>query len=130
MKKRFTKKEFEIMKILWNNETPMIASEIAHANTSLNINTVHACLRSLSNKQAVKVANIVYSGTVLTRSYSPTISSQEYFGSLYSDIIGKKKENLLICSLIDAQTDISELENLEKIIFRKKNELLSKKDNE
>lgn len=123
MKKRFTKKELEIMKILWNNESPMIASEIANVNTALNINTVHACLRSLSKKDAIKVADIVYSGTVLTRSYVPTITSEEYFGDLYNDILGKKKENLLIRSLIDTQTDIAELENLEKIIAQKKKEL-------
>lgn len=123
MKKRFTKKELEIMKILWNSESPMIASEIANANITLNINTVHACLRSLSKKDAIKVANIVYSGTVLTRSYTPIVTSEEYFGDLYNDILGKKKENLLIRSLIDTQTDMTELENLERIIAQKKKEL-------
>ena len=48
---------------------------------------------------------------------------KKYFGDLYNDIIGKKKENLLIRSLIDTQTDITELENLEKIIAQKKKEL-------
>ena len=123
MKKRFKKKELEIMKILWNSQSPLIASEIANANPTLNINTVHACLRSLSKKDAIKIANIVYSGTVLTRNYIPTVTNEEYFGDLYNDIIGKKKENLLIRSLIDTQTDITELENLEKIIAQKKKEL-------
>ena len=31
-----------------NSAAPMIASEIAKANNALNLNTVHACLRSLS----------------------------------------------------------------------------------
>lgn len=123
MKKRFTKKELEIMKILWNNESPMIASEITKSSNALNINTVHACLRSLSKKNAIKIADIVYSGTVLTRSYVPLITSEEYFGDLYNDILGQKKESLLIRSLIDTQTDIAELENLEKIITQKKKEL-------
>mgnify|MGYP000031496832 CR=1 FL=1 len=113
MKKRFTKKELEILKTLWNSAAPMIASEIAKANNALNLNTVHACLRS----------DIVYSGTVLTRSYVPVITSEEYFGDLYNDILGTKKENLLLRSLIDTQTDITELENLEKIIAQKKKEL-------
>ena len=123
MKKHFTKKELEIMKILWNSQSPLIASEIANANPTLNINTVHACLRSLSKKDAIKIANIVYSGTVLTRSYIPTVTNEEYFGDLYNDILGTKKENLLLRSLIDTQTDITELENLEKIIAQKKKEL-------
>lgn len=98
----------------------MIASEIAKANNALNLNTVHACLRSLSDKGAIKVDDIVYSGTVLTRSYVPVITSEEYFGDLYNDILGTKKENLLLRSLIDTQTDITELENLEKIIAQKR----------
>ena len=123
MKKRFTKKELEIMTILWNSESPMTASEIANANSALNINTVHACLRSLSRKEAIKVADIVYSGTVLARSYTPIVTSEEYLGYLYNNILEKKRDNLLIRSLIDTQTDISELENLEKIIAQKKKEL-------
>ena len=87
MKKRFTKKELEILKTLWNSAAPMIASEIAKANNALNLNTVHACLRSLSDKGAIKVDDIVYSGTVLTRSYVPVITSEEYFGDLYNDIL-------------------------------------------
>lgn len=77
MKKRFTKKELEILKTLWNSAAPMIASEIAKANNALNLNTVHACLRSLSDKGAIKVDDIVYSGTVLTRSYVPVITSED-----------------------------------------------------
>ena len=123
MKKRFTKKELEILKTLWNSAAPMIASEIAKANNALNLNTVHACLRSLSDKGAIKVDDIVYSGTVLTRSYVPVITSEEYFGDLYNDILGTKKENLLLRSLIDTQTDITELENLEKRINRYKDNL-------
>ena len=91
MKKRFTKKELEILKTLWNSAAPMIASEIAKANNALNLNTVHACLRSLSDKGAIKVDDIVYSGTVLTRSYVPVINSEEYFVDLYNDIIGTNK---------------------------------------
>ena len=71
MKKRITKKQLEIMKILWSSDKPLIASEILKRNDSLNINTVQACLRALVNKQFIKVADIVYSGTVLTRSYTP-----------------------------------------------------------
>ena len=119
MKKRFTKKELEILKTLWNSAAPMIASEIAKANNALNLNTVHACLRSLSDKGAIKVDDIVYSGTVLTRSYVPVITSEEYFGDLYNDILGTKKENLLLRSLIDTQTDIKNNSAKKERIIRK-----------
>ena len=78
-KQKLTKKQLEIMKILWNSPTPMIASDIEKSNPSLNINTIQACLRALMKAEYIKVADIVYSGTVLTRSYTPCVSKEEYF---------------------------------------------------
>lgn len=125
MKNRFTKKEVEIMKTLWNHDKPLIASDIVNLNSSLNINTVQAGLRTLISKDAIKVADIVHSGTVLTRCYTPIISKEEYFDALYKDIIGDEKNIFsLIKSLIDTKTTLDELEELEQIITRKKRELL------
>ena len=125
MKNRFTKKEVEILKTIWSNDKPLIASDIVKLNPSLNINTVQAGLRSLISKNAIKVADIVHSGTVLTRCYTPIISKEDYFDTLYKDIIGDEKKVFpLIKSLIDAKTTLDELEELEKIIARKKREIL------
>lgn len=123
MKKRFTKKQLEIMKILWNSDKPLIASDIVKQNDALNINTVQACLRSLITNNSIKVADIVYSGTVLTRSYAPVISKEEYLGSTYTDILGQGRTASLIASLIDSETNLTELEELEKLITQKKREL-------
>lgn len=125
MKKRITKKQLEIMKILWSSDKPLIASEILKRNDSLNINTVQACLRALVNKQFIKVADIVYSGTVLTRSYTPLVSREDFLGTACQDIIGKAKVSSLIASLIDTETNLNELEELEKLIEQKKEELKS-----
>ncbi len=125
MKKRITKKQLEIMKILWSSDKPLIASEILKRNNSLNINTVQACLRALVNKQFIKVADIVYSGTVLTRSYTPLVSREDFLETACQDIIGKAKVSSLIASLIDTETNLSELEELEKLIEQKKEELKS-----
>lgn len=123
MKKRITKKQLEIMKILWSSDKPLIASEILKRNDSLNINTVQACLRALVNKQFIKVADIVYSGTVLTRSYTPIVTQDEYLDFAYQDIVGKGKASSLIASLIDSETSPEELDLIEKMIQQKKREL-------
>lgn len=123
MKKRITKKQLEIMKILWSSDKPLIASEILKKNDSLNINTVQACLRALVNKQFIKVADIVYSGTVLTRSYTPIVTQDEYLDFAYQDIVGKGKSTSLIASLIDSETSPEELDLIEKMIQQKKQEL-------
>ena len=48
-KKKFpklTSREIDILNILWENEKPLIASEIADARSDLTINTVQAVGRS------------------------------------------------------------------------------------
>lgn len=85
-----TKKEIDVMTILWESDTPLVASEITKKDESLNINTVQAVIRKLLNKKYIEVANIVYSGTVLTRSYRPTLSKNELTVQRF---IGQLQEN-------------------------------------
>ena len=94
-KKKFpklTSREVDIMNILWTSEKPLIASEIADCRPDLTINTVQAVLRKLLKYQLVEVADIVYSGTVLSRSYRPTITSEEFaVHEVTSDYLHLKK---------------------------------------
>lgn len=81
MKNKYAKiseKEKDVMSVLWNSKEPLTASAITQKDTGLNINTVQASLRSLLKKQYIKIADIVYSGTVLTRCYEPIIGAEEY----------------------------------------------------
>lgn len=121
-RQKLTKKQLEVMKILWNNSSPMIASEIEETNPSLNINTIQACLRALLKSEYIKIADIVYSGTVLTRSYTPCVSKEEYFSESFKDIVGSSPFSLF-ASLIESETDAEELEQLEQLIAKKKEEL-------
>lgn len=128
MKKRLTKRQFEIMKVLWDSDKPLIASDIVKLNNDLNINTVQSCLRSLIANKCIEVADIVYSGTVLTRSYAPIITKEDYLSNACTDILGSSKTNSLIASLIDSETNLDELKQLEKIIAQKKRTLEKKVD--
>ena len=91
------------------------------ANEKLNINTIHACIRKLLEEEYVKVAYIDYSGNVMSRYFMPTVSKGKYFSESYKDIIGSKK--LILTSLIETETNIEELEQLENLIRKKKEEL-------
>ena len=115
-KKRLTNKQMDVMNILWENDKPMAASEILKANEKLNINTIHACIRKL-----LEEAYIDYSGNVMSRYFMPTVSKGKYFSESYKDIIGSKK--LILTSLIETETNIEELEQLENLIRKKKEEL-------
>lgn len=63
---KLTSREVDIMNILWASEKPLIASEIADSRPDLTVNTVQAVLRKLLKYQLIEVADIVYSGTVLS----------------------------------------------------------------
>lgn len=74
-----TKRDLDIMSILWNSKEPETASMIAKCNPDLTMNTIQAVLRKLLKGNFIKVADIVYSGTVLTRSYKPVISQENFW---------------------------------------------------
>ena len=73
-----TGRERDILDILWNSEEGMIASEVAEQREDLTINTVQAVLKKLLKREFIKVQEIVYSGTVLSRKYCPTLSEAEF----------------------------------------------------
>ena len=106
MKKKLSKQQLEIMKILWNSDKPLVASDILKQHNELNINTVQASLRVLVKKEAIEVADIVYSGTVLSRCYRPLISKNEYFAETCRDIAGDDSRSSLISSIINKETDL------------------------
>lgn len=126
MKKNLNKHQLEVMKILWESQTPLVASDIARRHAKLNLSTVQAALRALIKSETVEIADIVYSGTVLTRAYRPTISRDEYFNQTYRDISEGLSGVSLIASLIDKETTLEELNRLEEIIKNKKQEIKEK----
>jgi predicted transcriptional regulator len=115
--KRITSKQLEIMQVLWRSDQSLTASEIASSDPALNINTVQVCIRQLLKNEYIRVADIVYSGTVLCRSYSPIVSKQEYVDTFFRDDIGGLSAAL---SIIDETNDTSMLDELEKAIERKR----------
>ena len=106
---KLTSREVDIMNILWASEKPLIASEIADSRPDLTVNTVQAVLRKLLKYQLIEVADIVYSDTVLSRSYRPTITSEEFaLHEVTSDYLAFQKtlsKPLLVSALLDTEKD-------------------------
>ena len=73
-----TGRERDILSILWNAEKSLIASEVVTYRDDLTINTVQAVLKKLLKRNLIEVDQIVYSGTVLSRSYKPTLTEAEF----------------------------------------------------
>lgn len=113
-------RELDVMKVLWSTEKPLVASEICKINPSLSINTVQAVLKSLLKRNLICIADIVYSGTVLTRSYATILSANEYSVGQFKDSLAVVNKDIstigLIAALLEQEDNenevISELEEL------------------
>lgn len=118
-----TKRDLEVMTILWSGEGPKTASLIVKDNPDLTMNTVQAVLRKLLKDKLIKVADIVYSGTVLTRSYEPVISQEKFWLQKlvadYREISSKVSKADIVAALLDTikdtekiKEDISEIDDV------------------
>lgn len=121
--KGLTKRQEDVMNILWDAKEPIIASEIVKTGTDLNINTVQAALRSLIKKNYIEVAEIVYSGTVLTRSYRAIVKREEVPNETANEIRKALREEDVFARYINEFDDPLLLEKLETIIEAKRKEL-------
>ena len=111
------------MNILWDAKEPIIASEIVKTGTDLNINTVQAALRSLIKKNYIEVAEIVYSGTVLTRSYRAIVKREEVPNETANEIRKALREEDVFARYINEFDDPILLAKIETIIEAKRKEL-------
>ena len=122
--------EYKRVKRIYNNSlfqkqltfskfTRMLIPYLLQSNSTL-YNVFNKMLLRLEEGY-VKVAYIDYSGNVMSRYFMPTVSKGKYFSESYKDIIGSKK--LILTSLIETETNIEELEQLENLIRKKKEEL-------
>lgn len=121
--KGLTKRQEDVMNILWDAKKPIIASEIVKTGIDLNINTVQAALRSLIKKNYIEVAEIVYSGTVLTRSYRAIVKREEVPNETANEIRKALREEDVFARYIDEFDDSVLLAKLETIIEAKRKEL-------
>lgn len=114
----------EVMLVFWNSKDPLTASAVSEKEKRLKTNTVLVALRSLLKKGYIEVADIVYSGTVLTRCYRPVITAEEYVAdelqSMQLNPLNFSTLNFVEQLLKNDETNI--LEELEELIKRKKKE--------
>lgn len=121
--KFLSKRQYEVMEILWEKDVPMLASEILEANKELNINTVQAVLRSLVKKKYIEITDIAYSGTVLARRYRPIVTKKEYIFSVCGDSQSIIGSSAVIANFVKKEKDMKVLEELEKMIADAKEKL-------
>ena len=117
--KLLTKRQNEVMSVLWNSDSPLSANQICDKDESLNMNTVQQVLRTLLKIQFIKIEDIGYSNTALTRLYSPVLKQKDYLQFL----LGNNSTFDLTSSLIDNNKNLHELKQLQVLIEKKCKEL-------
>lgn len=128
MKIKLSGRELDVMNVLWSVEKPLVASEICRANPSLSINTVQAVLKGLLKRNLIRIADIVYSGTVLTRSYETVLSASNYSVSQFKDSLAVINNDVstvgLIAALLEQEDNEEEVINeLEELLKERKQQL-------
>ena len=73
-----TEREYMVMKILWENNRPMLVSEIIPLTKNISVHTIHALLNSLMKKGLIKVVGKVTMVKVPSRLFYPTVSMPEF----------------------------------------------------
>jgi predicted transcriptional regulator len=131
-----TKREKDILNVLWKYDEPMTASEIARADgMELSISTTQTVLRNLSKKNLVQVDGIVYSGKVLSRCYTAKMSVSDFemnraVSSFQSTDTKCISATNFVASLLEAEKDtekaLKELDQLDSMLQKKRSELTSK----
>ena len=120
---KLTNRDMDVLAVLWDSDRPLTASEVVEVNPALNKNTVQPVLRKLLKNKLIKVADIVYSGTVLSRSYVSAMSRDEFALHHLSSDFKKIEKNLSKASFLSfllkaeddpkrLDEDIKELEEL------------------
>ena len=99
---QLTKKERTIMDILWNADSALSASEIKDTSPDF-----------------IEVDDVVFNKKSLTRTYKPLVSQTQYISAFISDSNRFK----LLCGLVDEEDDLDSLNELQKLIDKRKKEI-------
>lgn len=121
-------KEEAAMKILWDTNDALSASEIAERipNRSWPASSIQSIIRGLEKKNAIRVDSITKLGKSYGRLFRPVLSANEYaamqFGRYYQN--GKSDCFSMVSSLLGNSTDANEevIQALESLIeeYKKK----------
>ncbi len=111
---KLSNKEMDVMLVFWNTDEALASSDIPKIESALNINTVRVAIKNLLKKSAIEVADIAQRGTVLTRTYRPAISFEDYLSGQLQHMNFNSLN--LMSALVRQETDHENLDELEKII--------------
>ncbi|KJY63378.1 hypothetical protein JG30_00580 [Bombilactobacillus mellifer] len=117
--KRLTRRETDIMHVLWNATEALSARDIAQANPEISQNTIQSLIKKLLDENFIKVDGFKSTGTIYTRKFVPNISEQEYFFTTVS----KKSFQKYLTAFITDNNNARELQDLKTKVNKRLKEL-------
>ena len=122
--KKLTKNQLDIMKVLWKSEKALSASDIAKNNPSLNLNTVRSCLQAMLKNGVIVVDDVVYSRTVLSRSYKPVLTAEKYIADNFSGVTKTFSIPAMIADLIEKEDNLEIIDEIETLLQKRRREIM------
>ncbi len=118
-----TKSEMQIMDVLWASDVPLSRSDLLERSEekSWKDSSVHILLNGLLQKDAIREAGMVKRSKTYGRTFTPTMTREEYFAAT----IFSHRHKPEIVGLFEAllrREDISteDLEKIEELVTKRK----------
>lgn len=104
-------KEEQVMKVLWKNDMPMSATEIANEiESDWAKKSIQNIIRKLESKNAIEITEITKIGKTYGRLFRPTVSSDEYAMEQFNRFYDKDDyAPFLLSALVDTKEENKEL---------------------
>nr|WP_304973035.1 BlaI/MecI/CopY family transcriptional regulator [uncultured Schaedlerella sp.] len=109
-----TSRELEVLRVFWASDVSLTAIDIPQKNPKLKINTVQGVIKNLLKKNFIEVDNIIYHNTVLTRTFKPILTQEEYMMDYFES--GSLDTNTFVAALLSNESNPETLKKLEAII--------------
>ena len=121
-----TKSEMEIMDVLWASDVPLSRSDLLDCpeKKSWKDSSVHILLNGLLKKGAIREAGMVKRSKTYGRTFSPTLTREEYFAAtIFSHRYQPELTGLFQALLTRSDVNNEVLDNLETMIREKRQQL-------
>ena len=110
MKTRLTKSEMEIMEVLWDAGKALTTSEIVQRSKEKEKewkdSSVHLLIKSLMDKDVIKVEGFKKTTKNYARTFKPTMSYEDYSIKFMLNDTDKEKRKNIILKMIKEETDL------------------------
>ena len=114
---KITSRELEVLRVFWESDVSLSATDIPKINPKLKINTVQGAIKNILKKNFIEVDNIIYHNTVLTRTFKAVLTEEEYMMDHFGS--GSLDTNTFVAALINNESDPDTLKKLETIIHER-----------